>query len=375
MQDGFFQGRRIFVTGHTGFKGAWLCHLLSHLGATVLGYSLAPPSSPSLFALSGLDTAPPKGLTSLRADILDLPLLTAAVAEFAPQVVLHMAAQSLVRPSYADPVGTFDVNVQGTVNVLEACRLAPAPAGQNRAIVVVTSDKCYENREWVHGYRESDPLGGHDPYSASKGCAELVAAAYARSFFPAQEFSAHSTTLATARAGNVIGGGDFATDRLVPDMARAFAQGQAVRIRRPEAVRPWQHALEPLSGYLLLARRMLESGPKANATFGGGWNFGPGPEDIRSVGQIAARFAELWGNGARLDLDEGTHPHEAGLLVLDCAKARTLLGWRPRLGLDQALLWTCGWYHAWAEGGADSVRLRELCLSRVREFVGAASAG
>ncbi len=374
LKDGFFRGRRIFVTGHTGFKGAWLCHLLSHLGATVLGYSLAPPSSHSLFGLTGLDSGlevgPPKGLTSLRADVLDLPGLTAAVAEFSPQIVLHMAAQSLVRPSYADPVGTFAVNVQGTVNLLEACRLAPAPAGQNRAIVVVTSDKCYENREWVHGYRESDPMGGHDPYSASKGCAELAAAAYARSFFPAAGYSAHRTTLATARAGNVLGGGDFAADRLAPDMARAFSQGQAVRIRRPEAVRPWQHALEPLAGYLLLARKLIESGPE----FGGGWNFGPGPEDVRSVGQVAARFAELWGQGARLDLDEEPHPHEAGLLVLDCAKARALLGWRPRVQLDEALLWTCGWYRAWAEG-ADSVKLRELCLSRVREFVGAASAG
>jgi CDP-glucose 4,6-dehydratase len=372
MRDGFFQGRRVFVTGHTGFKGAWLCHLLAHLGAEVRGYSLDPPSEPSLFGLTGLDCDPPTGLTSLRADILDLQRLTRAVAEFSPQVVLHMAAQSLVRPSYADPAGTFAVNVQGTVNVLEACRLAPAPEGQNRAVVIVTSDKCYENREWVHGYRECDPLGGHDPYSASKGCAELAAAAYARSFFPAHSFSAHRTALATARAGNVIGGGDFALDRLVPDMARAFAKGEAVQIRRPLAVRPWQHVLEPLSGYLLLARKLIETGPEAEASFGGGWNFGPGPEDVRSVGQVAEAFAKLWGAEARLDIDSGQHPHEAGLLVLDCAKARTLLGWRPRLPLDAALLWTCGWYRAWAEG---DVALRELCLSRVSEYVGAASAG
>ncbi|PKN08026.1 MAG: CDP-glucose 4,6-dehydratase [Deltaproteobacteria bacterium HGW-Deltaproteobacteria-8] len=369
MQDNFFQGRRVFVTGHTGFKGAWLCHLLAHLGATVLGYSLDPPSTPSLFGLTGLDsgpeTGPPKGQTNLHADILDLPQLTRAVAEFAPEIVIHMAAQSLVRPSYADPAGTFAVNVQGTVNVLEACRLAPAPEGLNRAIVVVTSDKCYENREWVHGYRECDPMGGHDPYSASKGCAELAAAAYARSFFPAEKHAEHRTAMATARAGNVIGGGDFATDRLVPDMARAFAKGEAVRIRRPEAVRPWQHVLEPLTGYLLLARRLLEGGPDA-ATFGGGWNFGPGPDDVRSVGQVAGRFATLWSDDARLDLDKGEHPHEAGLLVLDCSKARTLLGWQPRLGLDEALLWTCGWYHAWAKGDHD---LRELVRARVREFV------
>lgn len=376
MHDGFFQGRRVLVTGHTGFKGAWLCHLLAHLGAGVLGYSLDPPSAPSLFGLSGLDSSlkgdPPTGKTggqtNQHADVLDLPQLTRAVAEFSPHIVIHMAAQSLVRPSYVDPAGTFAVNVQGTVNLLEACRLAPAPEGQNRAIVVVTSDKCYENREWVHGYRECDPMGGHDPYSASKGCAELVAAAYARSFFPAQKHSEHRTALATARAGNVIGGGDFATDRLVPDMARAFAKGEPVRIRRPDAVRPWQHVLEPLSGYLLLARKLLESGPDADSTFGGGWNFGPGPEDVRSVGQVAARFAKLWGDDTRLDLapDQDAAPHEAGLLLLDCAKARTLLGWQPRLGLDEALLWTSGWYHAWATGDHD---LRELVRARVREFL------
>ncbi len=348
MLDGFFQGRRVFVTGHTGFKGAWLCHLLAQAGAEVLGYALAPPSTPSLFELTGLGAAPPAGLRNRHADILDLTQLTDAVSQFRPQVVLHMAAQSLVRPSYADPAGTFAVNVQGTVNVLEACRQAPVEAGDARAIVVVTSDKCYENREWVHGYRECDPMGGHDPYSASKGCAELAAQAYARSFFGAQSYAGHKTALATARAGNVIGGGDFAVDRLVPDMARAFARGEAVNIRRPEAVRPWQHALEPLSGYLLLVRRLLEQGP----AFAGGWNFGPGPEDVRTVGQVAERFAGLWGAGARLEMDLGAHPHEAGLLTLDCAKARTLLSWRPRLELDAALAWTADWYRAWAKGAS-----------------------
>jgi len=306
--------------------------------------SLDPPSEPSLFALTGLGEKPPKGLLNHHADVLDLPRLTSAMAQFQPQVVIHMAAQSLVRPSYTDPANTFAVNVLGTVNVLEACRLVPALPGENRAIVVVTSDKCYENREWVHGYRECDAMGGHDPYSASKGCAELAATAYARSFFGSQTYSDHRTALATARAGNVIGGGDFAVDRLVPDMARAFSVGEAVRIRRPDAVRPWQHALEPLSGYLLLARRLLEQG----TTFAGGWNFGPGAEDVRTVGQVATCFAELWGQGARLEIDGGQHPHEAGLLTLDCSKARNLLGWRPRLGLDEALAWTAEWYRAWA---------------------------
>lgn len=366
MLDDFFAGRRVFVTGHTGFKGAWLCHLLSLAGAEVLGYSLDAPSMPSLFELTGLGGSPPRGLSNQHADILDLPQLTRAVAQFRPQIVLHMAAQSLVRPSYADPVGTFAVNVQGTVNVLEACRLAPVEPGDARAVVVVTSDKCYENREWVHGYRECDPMGGHDPYSASKGCAELAAQCYGRSFFGAASYADHRTALATARAGNVIGGGDFAVDRLVPDMARAFSRGEAVRIRRPQAVRPWQHAMEPLSGYLLLARRLLEQGP----AFAGGWNFGPGPQDVRTVGQVAERFAALWGPGAALEIDRGDHPHEAGLLTLDCAKARTLLPWQPRLELDSALAWTAQWYRAWA-GGADASALTGLVRASLAQFFAA----
>jgi len=361
VMDGFYRGRKVLVTGHTGFKGAWMCLLLARAGATVLGYSLAPPSRPSLFGLTRLDADPPAGLTSLHADILDLPRLSRAVAEFEPEVVIHMAAQSLVRPSYEDPAGTFAVNALGTVNLLEACRQAPLKPGQRRAIVIVTSDKCYENREWVHGYRETDRLGGHDPYSASKGCAEIAAASFARSFFSPETLSAHGTLVATGRAGNVIGGGDFATDRLVPDMARAFAKGEAVQIRRPDAVRPWQHALEPVSAYLLLARRMLEDGPR----FAGPWNFGPSSRDVRTVGEVAARFAQLWGPGARLELNPEPGPHEAGLLTLDCAKAHALLGWRPRLDLDAALVWTCGWFRAWAEAKTD---LRALCDTRIQEF-------
>ncbi|MDR3641700.1 MAG: CDP-glucose 4,6-dehydratase [Humidesulfovibrio sp.] len=363
VMDGFYSGRRVLITGHTGFKGAWMCLLLAQAGAQVLGYSLDPPSAPSLFALTGLDTNPPAGLSSLHADILDLPRLTRAVAEFAPDVVVHMAAQSLVRPSYSDPAATIAANVQGTAHVLEACHQAPPKSGQRRAIVVVTSDKCYENREWVHGYRENDRLGGHDPYSASKACAEIVAGCFAKSFFPAETVAVHGTVLATARAGNVIGGGDFATDRLVPDMARAFARGEAVHIRRPGAVRPWQHALEPVSAYLLLARRMLEEGHR----FAGGWNFGPSSRDVRTVGEVSARFAKLWGPDAHLDLNQGGEqgPHEAGLLTLDCAKAHALLGWRPRLNLDAALIWTCGWYKAWAEGKGD---LCALSNTRITEF-------
>lgn len=374
LLDGFYRGRRVLVTGHTGFKGAWMCLLLARAGARVLGYSLDPPSSPSLFSLARLDTDPPAGLESLRADILDLPRLRAAVAEFAPEVVVHMAAQSLVRPSYADPVGTLSANVLGTAHVLEACRQAP-PASGRRAVIVVTSDKCYENREWVHGYRETDRLGGHDPYSASKACAEIAAGSYARSFFAPENLPQHRTLIATVRAGNVIGGGDFATDRLVPDMARAFAAGRPVRIRRPGAVRPWQHVLEPVSAYLGLARLLLEQGPRLC----GAWNFGPDGGDVRSVGEIAERFAALWGEGACLDLNaeiqEG--PHEAGLLTLDCAKARTLLGWRPRLDLDAALVWTAGWYRTWAGLLQDpaSADLRALSVTRIDEFFGAGRGG
>jgi CDP-glucose 4,6-dehydratase len=367
VMDGFYRGRRVFITGHTGFKGAWMCLLLARAGAKVLGYSLDPPSTPSLFSLTRMDKEPLPGLASLHADILDLPKLSQAVAEFDPEVVIHMAAQSLVRPSYADPAGTFAANVQGTVNLLEACRKSPPRQGRRRAIVTVTSDKCYENREWLYGYREVDRLGGHDPYSASKACAEIAAQAFARSFFGPEGVhgghGGHGTILASARAGNVIGGGDFATDRLVPDMARAFAKGEPVRIRRPQAVRPWQHVLEPVSAYLLLARRMLETGHE----FAGPWNFGPDSRDVRTVGEVASRFAEVWGPGAELDLTRELNqgPHEAGLLTLDCTKSRALLGWKPRLDLDAALIWCAGWYRAWADAKMD---LRALCNTRIDEF-------
>ncbi len=363
VMDGFYRGRKVLITGHTGFKGAWMCLLLSRAGAKVLGYSLDPPSTPSLFGLTRLDSEDLPGLASIHADILDLPKLSQTVADFDPDVVIHMAAQSLVRPSYTDPAGTFAANVQGTVNLLEACRKSPPKSGRRRAIVTVTSDKCYENREWLYGYREVDRLGGHDPYSASKACAEIAAQSFARAFFGPENLHSHGTIVASARAGNVIGGGDFATDRLVPDMARAFAKGEAVHIRRPQAVRPWQHVLEPVAAYLLLARRMLEAGHE----FAGPWNFGPYSRDVRTVGEVAARFAEIWGPEAGLDLtrDLNQGPHEAGLLTLDCTKAHSLLGWRPRLDLDAALIWCAGWYRAWADGKMD---LRALCNTRIDEF-------
>jgi CDP-glucose 4,6-dehydratase len=332
------------VTGHTGFKGAWLCLWLRRLGAEVAGLSLNPPSRPSLFEILGLES----GLLHMRGDIRDTGTVRRAVADHRPELVLHLAAQALVRPSFADPVQTFAANVMGTVNLLEACR-------QNdgvRAVVNITSDKCYENREWVWGYRENDPMGGHDPYSASKGCAELVAASYQRSFFAAQ-----GPALASARAGNVIGGGDFGCDRLVPDCIRALAAGCPVAIRRPEAVRPWQHVLEPLSGYLLLAARLLETDASGGLTreFAGGWNFGPAGHNTLTVGQVAGRVVALWGGG-QIVADPGPHPHEAHFLSLDCSKAARLLGWQARWSPETALEQTVAWYRLHHQGaGAEAL--------------------
>lgn len=335
MNPAFWKDKQVFVTGHTGFKGSWLCLWLERMGAQVTGYALAPPTEPSLFQVADVAA----GMTSLQGDIRDLAGLSAAMAEAAPDVVLHLAAQSLVRPSYDDPVGTYATNVMGTVNVLEAVRRTPGV----RVVVNVTSDKCYENREWPWGYRENEAMGGHDPYSSSKGCAELVAAAYRRSFF---EVGEHAVALASARAGNVIGGGDWAVDRLVPDVLKAFGEGRPVQLRSPTAVRPWQHVLEPVHGYLLLAERLWSDGP-AHA---GGWNFGPSEDDARPVSWIVEQLADCWGEGASWGQDEGQHPHEAHYLKLDCSKARSQLQWQPRWSLAKALEQTVAWYRAYLAG-------------------------
>ena len=333
MFGNFFAGKRVFLTGHTGFKGSWLSLWLTRLKAEVLGFSLDYPSEPNLFTLAGLaDT-----VDGVRGDIRDRDAVIRAMRDFAPDLVIHMAAQSLVRPSYDNPLETFGTNVMGTANVLEGVRRSETV----RAVVNVTSDKCYENRESLRGYRESDPMGGHDPYSASKGCAELVAASYGRSFFRDSD-----TAMASVRAGNVIGGGDFARDRLVPDMVRAFSAGEPVRIRSPKAIRPWQHVLDPLNGYLMLARKLFEDGHE----FAGGWNFGPAEESTRTVGEVVAGFSDTWGDGARYELDTADQPHEAGLLKLDCSKARRLLGWKPGTDFETGLEWTASWYKGWAEG-------------------------
>lgn len=346
----FWHGRRVLVTGHTGFKGAWLCLWLGRLGADVTGFALAPETSPNLYTLAGIE----RRIDSQFGDVRDLARVEAVMAQSRPEVVFHLAAQALVRRSYIDPIGTYTANVMGTAHVLDAARRASGL----RAIVVITSDKCYENREWWWPYREDEAMGGHDPYSSSKGCAELVTAAWRRSFFRSD--GAEAVGLASARAGNVIGGGDWAQDRLVPDSMRAFASGMPVVLRQPTAVRPWQHVLDPLSGYLSLAER-LSNDPRG---FGEGWNFGPAADEARPVGWVVDQLSRLWGDGARWEQDRGAHPHEAGLLQVDASKARARLQWLSRLSLEESLRWTVDWYKR-IGGGEDAAA---LSLDQIERF-------
>ena len=362
----FFDGRRVLVTGHTGFKGSWLSLWLHTLGARVTGYALDPPTDPNLFQLCRIDQL----VHSIIADIRDLDALRRAMQEAAPEIVIHMAAQPLVRDSYTNPVETYEINVMGTVNVLEAIRTTPTV----RAVVVVTTDKCYENHEWVWGYRENEPLGGYDPYSSSKACAELVTAAYRRSFFNStssstqQPFTLHSSpftfhapAIATARAGNVIGGGDWGKDRLVPDCIRALLKGEKIAIRDPSAIRPWQHVLEPLAGYLVLAQRLFQDGP----SFAEAWNFGPHDADARPVEWLVRRLCEQWGEGASYEMDTGEHPHEAHYLKLDCSKAEHRLGWHPRWDLAKAIESLVQWAKAYQRGDD----LRAHCIKEIAAYM------
>jgi CDP-glucose 4,6-dehydratase len=349
---GFWTGKRVLMTGHTGFKGSWMSLWLQMLGAKVLGFSLAPPTQPSLFELANVR----KDMISIHGDVRDLAALTKAFRDFRPEIVFHMAAQSLVRLSYRDPIGTYTTNVIGTANVLEACRHEPLL----RAVVNVTSDKCYENTGAVRSCREDDPMGGHDPYSSSKGCAELVTSAYRRSFF-GEGPSASPAAVASGRAGNVIGGGDWALDRLVPDCIRSILAGKPIVIRNPKAVRPWQHVLEPLGGYLLLARRLHENGKELAE----GWNFGPDEADAMPVSHVADRLTALWGGGAAWAVDSGSHPHEAAYLRLDCSKARERLGWRSRMNIETALQWVVDWHKRLAAGQ----NARQLCQEQITRFM------
>lgn len=343
----------MFITGHTGFKGSWLCLWLHRLGAQVCGYALEPPTNPSLFELAKI----PDLLSShCIGDVRDAASLAEAMLQAKPEIVIHMAAQPLVRDSYRIPVETYATNVMGTVHLLEAVRLCQSV----RAVVNVTTDKCYENREWVWGYRENEPMGGFDPYSNSKGCSELVTAAYRSSFFSQERYSEHRVAVATARAGNVIGGGDWAGDRLIPDIIRAIMASEAVKIRNPHSIRPWQHVLEPLSGYLALAQKLYESGTE----YADGWNFGPADEDAKPVEWIVQRLCEQWGADARYEIDSGDHPHEAHYLKLDCSKAHMRLGWNPRWSLNTALEAIVEWTKAYCADG----NIREICLDQIDKY-------
>lgn len=330
MSSGAWRGRRVFLTGHTGFKGGWLSLWLSRLGADVHGFSLPPNTTPSLFETAGIA----QGVTHRIGDIRDAAALAGAIRDAAPEIVFHLAAQPLVREGYRDPRTTLETNVLGTMNVLEAVRAAPSV----RAVVVVTTDKCYLNREWSWPYREDDALGGHDPYSASKACAEIVTAAWRDAFL------GERVALATARAGNVIGGGDWAEDRLIPDAFRAWDAGRDLTIRAPRAVRPWQHVLDALAGYLRLGEHLLAG--KAV----GAWNFGPAAEDGQPVETLLQTLAARWGDGARWTVDASPQPREAGLLRLDSSRARSELGWTPAFNLSRALAATVDWHQAWRRG-------------------------
>lgn len=356
----FWKNRRVFITGHTGFKGSWFSLWLASLGARITGYALPPEGDNPLFETIGAD----KDVSTVWGDIRDFERLAAAVRLTEPEIVFHLAAQPLVRASYRAPVDTYAVNVMGTVHLLEAVRLSAEAGNPVKAVVNVTTDKCYDNREWVWGYRESDPLGGHDPYSSSKACSELVTRAYRSSYFPESAYGSHGLGMATARAGNVIGGGDDAADRLVPDCLRSFAAGKRPLLRSPGSTRPWQHVLEPLAGYMQLAERLTEAGGE----FASAWNFGPGEGGAMCVAEVADRLAALWGDGAGCDRAEGCMPpgpHEAGELMLDSAKSRRMLGWHPRWNTDQALKRTVEWHKAYA-GRQD---MREFSLKQISDYM------
>jgi len=348
----FWYKRKVLLTGHTGFKGSWLSLLMHDLGCEIYGYALDPPTNPSFYEEAHIDQL----VNSRIADIRNYGQLLTWLQDVSPEIIIHMAAQPLVRESYDDPVGTYDINVMGTVNLLEAARHTPGI----KAIVNVTTDKCYENKEWHWGYRENEPMGGYDPYSSSKGCSELVTSAFRHSFFNPKEYQVHGVAVASARAGNVIGGGDWAEDRLIPDILRAVARKEKIKLRNPNAIRPWQHVLEPLCGYMMLAEQLYKDGPQ----YAEAWNFGPDDSDVRNVEWIAKKFCYLWGEEASVVIDKHPQPHEANYLKLDCSKAKTELGWSPKWGIEKALISIVEWNKEWLSKGD----VRRISDQQIHEY-------
>ena len=350
--DDFYNGRRVLITGHTGFKGSWLSILLNWLGAEVYGYALKPNTNPSLYELAKIDQL----VSSTIGDIRDYELLLNTITSVQPEVIIHMAAQPLVRESYKNPRETYEINVMGTVNLLEAVRQVESIS----AVLNVTTDKCYENKEWHWGYRENEPMGGYDPYSNSKGCSELVTSSFRSSFFNSKAHQKHGVALASARAGNVIGGGDWAEDRLIPDFIRAIMKGEELKIRSPYAIRPWQHVLEPLSGYLALCEKLYTIGP----AFAEGWNFGPDDSDAKNVECITKTICDFWGAGISYHLDNNPQPHEATYLKLDCSKAKNELGWAPRWDIETTLKSIVDWNKAYLK----NEDMREVSVTQIEKY-------
>ena len=349
----FWKNKKVLITGHTGFKGAWLSLWLQNLGAKVIGISLDSPTTPSLYEQANVA----KGMISLRQDIRNGEAIKQLFQQHKPEIVFHLAAQPLVRYSYQNPVETYEINVMGTLHVLEGIRSVDSV----RSAVMITTDKCYQNKEWVWGYRETDTLGGHDPYSSSKGAAELLISSYRNSYFPQDKYSEHKTAIASARAGNVIGGGDWAEDRLIPDIIKAFKNNETVIIRNPKSTRPWQHVLEPLSGYLKLAEQLEKNGDQ----YAEAWNFGPAEIDARPVQWIVEKMAKLWGENANWINDKSEHPHEANYLKLDCSKAHMKLNWYPRWDLSETLLRIVEW-HKLKDAHNN---YRKLCLTQINDYM------
>lgn len=353
MDQEFWRGKKVFLTGHTGFKGSWLSLWLHSLGADVTGYALRPPTQPNLFDICKINEL----VISIIGDVRDYERLVNAMITAQPEVVIHMAAQPLVRDSYKNPVETYATNVMGSVHLFEAVRYCASV----KAVVNVTTDKCYENQEWIWGYRENEPMGGYDPYSNSKACSELVTSAYRNSYFQPTKYDIHGVGVASARAGNVIGGGDWATDRLLPDCIKALINNEPITIRNPNAIRPWQYVLEPLSGYLVLAQKLYHEG----SHFAEGWNFGPTDTDAKPVEWIVQRMCALWGSGASYEVHKGIHPHEANYLKLDCSKAKARLNWHPRWNLQQALAKIIEWVQAYE----DRADMRQICFEQIQEYM------